>query len=218
MYKPVVPPRMRSSLPAVDTQGFFDAVGDALTLYMSTEEGAPPAGTKPQYVHAWPRERLTKADDPFDVITFRVLNAGMAPTMRDGAAPMRIDLRETKPHPTLAGYNLLIYAWSEDATFEFCVWSRSNNRADVLTAWFHKFLMVYAHGLQYFKARGVQNFRFVARRDDDFDPEQGQELYRRRLVYAARLEVLNALVDKQLTSVDINIAVPTQTDTISVSD
>jgi len=207
-------PPIRSTLPAVDIPGFFDAVEAALQIHIKSY--GTPEGTTPKFEHEFPRERMTKTDDPFDVITFRVVSSSMAPTMNDGSAPRTPEVRQIMPHPKQAGYNLVVYGWWELVIVEFSIWSRSNLRADLLTNWFHRFMVKYATELDYFLARGVQHFRFVARGDDDFDSEQRQEIYRRRLKYEIRLEYLDTLMEKTLQSVDLIIGVAKQTDTIVI--
>ena len=210
--KALLTPPLRSSLPAVDIPQYFDAVEKALKIHIKSTP--PPDGVVPEFLHEFPRERITKPDVPFDVITFRVVKSSMAPTMNDGSTPRAPKQRQVMPHPELAGYNLITYGWWELVTVEFSIWSRSNLRADLLTNWFHRFMMKYATQLDFFDARGVQHFRFVERGDDDFDSEQRQELYRRRLQYEIRLEYLDALMEKTLESVDLIIRVAKQTDTI----
>lgn len=207
-------PPLRSTQPAVDIPGFFDAVEQAMALHLKTE--GTPDGTKPTLVHEFPKQRLAKTDDAFDLVTFKVVNATMAPTMNDGSKPRTPKERELKPHSRLAGFNLQIYGWSELVQAEFSIWSKSSRNADTITAWFHRFMMLYAFPYKFFLARGVQNFRFVKRADDDVDQSFGQELYRRRLVYEFKLETLLAAEQKQLTDLDVNYGVNGPTDTINL--
>jgi len=199
------PPPTRSSLPATDIPRFFIGVEEALALHIETS--GTPDGVSPKFEHAFPMERLSKADDPFDIITFRILNSTMAPTMKDGSSPRNPSKRPAIPHPELGGYLLIPYAWWELVSVEFNIWSKSNARADTLTDWFHKFIMKYATILNFFMARGVANFRFVSRGDDDVDLDQRQEIYRRRLKYEFRLEYLVPLMEKTIQSIDINVGI-----------
>lgn len=208
-------PPLRSSQPAVDIPGFFDLVEEALTLYVKTE--GPPDQTRPILVHEFPKERIAKPDDKFDVITFKVALSEMAATMNDGSKPRSPRLRESKPHPKLAGYNITIGGWWELVQAEFTVWSKSSRNADLVADWFHKFMMKYAFLYKLFLSRGVQNFRFVKRADDDVDQSFGQELYKRRLTYEFRLETLIGAEQKQLTDVDVNYGVENNTDTITLT-
>lgn len=208
-----VPP-LKSSLPAVDIPGFFDAVEQAMALYIKTE--GQPDGTKPTLVHEFPKERLAKPDDQFDVITFKVASAEMAPTMNDGSKPRTPRLREVKKHDNLGGFNIHIEGWWELIQAEFSVWSKSSRNADLVTDWFHTFIRKYAFIYKFFLARGVQNFRFVKRADDDVDQSFGQELYKRRLTYEFRLETLFAAEQKQLTDLDVNYGVSGANDSINL--
>jgi len=209
----IVPP-LRSSQPAVDIPGFFDAVAQAFAMHLKTQ-GPADDNLSPAFVHEFPKERLAKTDDKFDVITFKVLSSVMAPTTNDGRAPRGPRERETKPHSSMTGFNVQVDGWWELVQAEFSIWSKSNRNADVITDWFHKFMMRYAHAYKFFMARGVQNFRFVKRADDDVDHSWDQELYRRRLVYEFRLETLIAYEQKTLTDVDINYGVTSAHDSIT---
>lgn len=208
------PAPLRSSQPAVDIPGFFDAVEQALALYIKTE--GPPDNTKPTLVHEFPKERLAKPDDKFDIITFKVLESTMAPTMKDGSKPRSPVQREVKPHPTLTGFNLQIIGWWELVQAEFSIWSKSSRNADLVTAWFHGFMVKYAFAYKFFLSRGANNFRFVKRADDDVNQSFGQELYRRRLVYEFRLETLFGVEQKKLTDVDVTYGIDKQVDSIEV--
>ena len=208
-------PPLRSSQPAVDIPGFFDAVEKALLVHLKSE--GPPDQTTPKLVHEFPKERIAKADDKFDVITFKVASSVMAPTMNDGSAPRTPKVREVKKHGALDGFNIEVQGWWELVQAEFSIWSKSSRNADLIADWFHKFMMKYAFIYKYFLGRGVQQFRFVKRADDDVDQSYGQELYRRRLTYEVRLETLIALEQKQLTDLDITYGVSGKSDTITIT-
>lgn len=205
---------LKSSQIAVDIPGFFDTVDKAMTLHIKTE--GTPDGTFPKFVHDFPKERIAKPDDKFDVISFKVVHGCMAPTLNDGATPRGPRQRESKPHPKQAGFNLLIQGWWELVQPEFCVWSKSSRNADLIAAWFHDFMMRYAFLYKFFLSRGIQNFRFVKRADDDVDLTFGQELYKRKLTYEFRLETLWAIEHKQLTDIDINYGVSGLHDSIEI--
>lgn len=205
---------LRSSQPTVDIPGFLDLVEKAMALYIKTE--GTPDGTKPILVHEFPKERLAKTDDKFDIITFKVAEAVMAPTLNDGSTPRSPRLREVKDHPKLAGFNIAIQGWWELVKIEFSVWSKSSRNADTIAAWFHNFIIRYAFVYKFFLSRGVQNFRFVKRADDDVDHSFGQELYRRRLTYEVRLETLFGVEEKELTDIDITYGINGPTDSITL--
>lgn len=208
-------PPLRSSQPSVDIPGFFDAVELALGVHLKTE--GKPDQTTPVLVHEFPKERLGKPDDKFDVITFRVVSSEMAPSMNDGSAPRSPKVREIKPHSSLNGFNIEIQGWKELVNAEFSIWSKSSRNADLVTDWFHKFMMKYAFLYKYFYGRGAEVFRFVKRADDDVDQSYGQELYRRRLTYEFRIDNLMALEQKQLTDLDITFGISGPSDTITIT-
>lgn len=197
-------PPLRSSQKAADIDGFFKLVDQALDLHIKTT-GAP-EGAVPVYVHSFPKERVGQKDQPFDVITHHVMEGGMAATSNDGSrVPRGPVLRDRRAHPEKDGYNLCVNGWWEDAAVVFTVWSRNSEVADRMTVWFHKFIMRYANFYDFFKARGVQQFRFVKRLEDGVEDREGQELHHRRLVYSFRIEYLDTFEERQLTSVSVNV-------------
>lgn len=195
----------RSTQPATDIIGFFAIVEQAMKLHLQTT--SVPIKLQPLLVREFPQSRLSKPDDPFDVIISEVVAVQLATTSntseRIGWRPV---LRERYQHPTMAGYNIVTYGWWENVAIAFTVHGRSNGRADVLTNWFHRFLIKYAHMLDYFKARGIDHFTFVERQRDRFDDHEGQEIYKRTLVYQFRLENLESVLEKQLDNVDITVS------------
>jgi len=213
-------PPERSPLPAVDIPGFFDAVEQALLLHIKTEGG--PEGLNPVFVHEFPKERLAKPDQIFDIITFKVASSEMAPTLNDGSKPRSPVQRQSSNDPKLGGYSKVVWGWTELVNAEFSIWSKSSLSADIITAWFHDFMVKYAFVYHFFQARGVQLFRFVKRWDDDVDHSFGQELYKRRVQYEFKLETLFVFTHKQLTDVDITYGIKNpdgkvnQVDTISI--
>lgn len=219
-FGPFSNPPERSPLPAVDIPGFFDAVEQALQLHIKTEGG--PEGLNPVFVHEFPKERLAKPDQTFDVITFKVASSEMAPTLNDGSKPRAPVQRQVKRDSRLGGYNEVYVAWTELVNAEFSIWSKSSLSADIITAWFHDFMMRYAFVYHFFQARGIQLFRFVKRWDDDVDQSFGQELYRRRIQYEFKLETVLKFEQKQLTDVDLIYGIKnpdgksSQVDTISI--
>jgi hypothetical protein len=218
--KPFGSPPERSPLPAINISGFFDAVEQALQLHIKTEGN--PEGLNPVFVHSFPKERVAKPDQVLDLITFRVISSEMAPTLNDGSKPRSPVLRENTPDHKLGGYNKVVWGWRELVNAEFCIWSKSNLSADVITTWFHDFMVKFAFVYQFFKVRGVQNFRFVKRDSDEVNQSFGQELYTRRLQYEFTLETLFVFEHKQLTDIDIIYGIKNpdgkcnQVDTISI--
>jgi len=190
-------PRLRSSLRAVDVDGFFRVVAEALALEMSISE--VPDGAHPVFVHTFPKERLAKEGQPFDVITWKVLSSGMAPTDNAGSRiprkPMNIP---GGPDPNASGYNMLTQMWWELATAEFTIWSKSSDTCSILLTWFHKLLMRYANVLKFFEARGVDKFQYVGRGEDGFETREEQEVHYGTLTYQFRVQYLDTFSERQL--------------------
>lgn len=194
-------PRLRSSRPAIDPEGFFDAVGLALNLYLQSTQ--VPDGAVPFYTHSFPKERLTSVDSPFDGITFKVISSVPAERLNDGTVsrkPVTFD----NPDPTQSGYNTKTDAWLELATVEFTIWSKSNPTRGKLINWFHKFILLYANAYKFFEARGADMLQFVGRGEDSFETHEEQEIYFGTLTYQVRIQLLNTYSERQLESLTVN--------------
>lgn len=208
-------PRSRSPQPAVDLNGFFKMVGEALKLRISTE-GAPTNGA-PIYVEEYAQERLTKEDQSTDLIVFRVVSAKIAPTTNSGTIPKRPSLRDQRTHPTKgSGYQINTYGWWEQVQVEFTILSRSNINGNTLAEWFHLFLMEYGWMNKYFLGRGIENFEFVERKDDPVDHNTGQEIYVRRLIYQFRMNRLYATESRLLTDIEVNAGIGNEVDSFDI--
>lgn len=199
---------LRSSHPAVDVDGFFDVVSQALQLHIQSEQ--TPGGTAPFFVRAFPKERLSKVDQPFDGFTFRVLSSIMAPTDNAGTRtprkPMSLDIQ---PDPKASGYNVVNQMWFELATVEFTAWSKSITTASSLVTWFHKFMMRYANVLKYFEAYGADKLQFVGRGEDDFETHEQQEVYLGTLTYQIRIQFIDNFSQRRLDSLTVNSQIDT---------
>jgi hypothetical protein len=217
---PRQPPPGRSPLPAASIPIFFDIVEKALALHIKAE--GTPDGTRPKFVREFPKERIAKPDQVFDVITAKVVSSEMAPTLNDGTKPRAPVQRQSKPNPELGGYNEVVYGWWELVNVQFMVWSKSSRNADLIGDWFHAFMMRYAFAYHFYQARGIQLFRFVKRWDDEVDHSFGQEVYTRIIQYEFKLETLMKFDHKQLTNLDITYGIKNpdgksnQVDSISI--
>lgn len=195
----------RSVLPAVSWSSFFEAVNDAMALHLSSAN--PPGQKAPVLVREYPKTTLGKFDDSFDVILYHVVKSERAGTDRTGLQrkPTGPTPREQIVHPSKGRYHLQTAAWWENMTFEFKVLAKSNDRADELVEWFHRFMIEYTWSLGFFKARGVNYLVYNGRGEDKINKEFGQELYERTIQYMARLELLNSFETKDLESLNVTI-------------
>ena len=198
----VLPPLM-SSKPAVDINGFFDIVGTALNDFIKTE-GAPD-NTSPVYIEWFPQERIGKPDTAFEVINFSVLEASLSPVLNDGRVNRNPSIRQTEVDKTKEGYNKITYAWWEDYTVQFEIWSKSNLTANKLAVWFHRFLIKYNFFYKFFPAHGIQHFKFEKRLADEVEVKEDQEIYKRRMCYSFRLEMLDTFTSRQLTDLTLEV-------------
>jgi hypothetical protein len=197
-------PRLRSSQRAEDVDGFFKVVGEALNLELQISE--VPDGANPFYVHSFPKERLGKESQPFDGITWKVLNSSMAPMDNAGGRiPRKPMAFESKSDPNMAGYNLITQDWLELGTAEFTIWSRSSDTRSSLLVWFHKMLMRYANVFQFFEGRGIDMFQYVGRGEDSFETREDQELHFGTLTYQFRVQYIDNFSIKKLEKLTVNV-------------
>lgn len=198
-----VPPRLRSSQPAADYEGFFAAVGEVIQLQQQSQ--AVPSEWGLKYVEEYPKSREGNGfDHSFDIVLYRVISSRMAEMSR-GVTPKGLFRLESRPAPGKARFHQVIEGWFEDTVVEFQVLSKSNQTANQVAIWLHRCLMEYAHKMKFFYARGVQNFRFVGRLEDEVVKDFGQDLYRRRLQYSFRLIFLLNYEAKDLESIHLEL-------------
>lgn len=195
-------PSLRSSRPAVDPEGFFDIVGQALQLHLKSEE--VPDGALPFYLHSVPKERISQVDQPFDGITFKVISSVPAPVKNDGSVS-RKPITFNAPDPNQDGYTTKTDTWMEILTVEFTVWSRSNPTRGKLVNWFHKFILRYANAYKFFEARGADKLQFVGRGEDSFESHEEQEIYFGTLTYQVRIQFLNNYSQRQIDELTVNV-------------
>lgn len=194
----------RSVLPGADWDTFFDAVQEAFNLHLKS--AGPPGQRAPILVSDYPKLNDGSFDKKFDVITFHCAGSERAASSPGGERiPKGPQLRERKPHPTKARYTLVSYAWWELMTTRFTIYALSHDRASELCKWFHLFMMEYAFGLSFFKARGINYFTFKQRGEDKFSRENGQELHTRTLEYDVRIEIIQNFEYKNLESLNIQV-------------
>lgn len=211
MFRPtnpqLVPPPYVSAKDAVDWNTFFDAVNTAFRLHLK-ESPFGPADT-PILVEDFPKDRNGQFDQTFDVILWTVTKSEMAPTDNAGKrVPNGLRLLGKRPSPVKSGYLEVSVGWWELLESEFQIYAKSNERANVLANWFHRFLMQYAFSLNFFKAYGVTYFRFAGRQPDTKSTDFGEDLYVRRLRYEARLSMQNTFDAKSLEEVQMLVSTP----------
>jgi hypothetical protein len=202
-----------SAQAAVDLDGFFKAVGLALEIHR--KQSRIPNDLQPIYTESFPKERLLKTDDPFDVITFSVGASGMADGSNSGTGKQIP--RTIISDVDLGGYKVAKLQWQEQAHVVFEIWSRSNTSANALVTWFHRFMMRYGYQVKFYRPRGIDLFRFIGRMKDERESKEDQELYVRRLVYEIRLNYVDAFLDKTLESVDVNLSAGGEVESVTIS-
>jgi len=197
-------PFLRSSLPAVDIDGFFRAVGEAIKTELDLANVSN--DKRPLYLEEWPKERLAKPGVPFDFFGYHVVLSRRASTSNQGyRAAKNVTLIEHKPSRVNAGYIEFTFGWLEEAVVQFTVFAQSNRRATDLMKWFQALVTKYHVIYDYFKARGVNHFVFHQRLEDGIEKAENQDLYTRRLQYVIRVQNLLTLEAKSLESLQLNV-------------
>lgn len=196
VVNPVLP-MSRSAQPAADWNTFFDVVREALTVELQASKIAPERW--PKFTKAYPRTTDGSGyDHTFDVILYSIFDCKMAATSNDGSRVPNGLRVNPRPSPSKEGYIEVTSFWQEDLTVEFQILGKSNDDADQLVAWFHRFLMRSA-ALKYFHSHGIPYFRFIGRWTDAKSNDYGeQDLYVRTLRYLARITLQDVTDTKTL--------------------
>jgi hypothetical protein len=193
-------PRLRSSLPSVSPDEFFDIVKEGLNLYVASVQ--IPDNANPLYVHSFPKARLTKVDQAFDVITFRVLSSVPAQVGNDGTVSRRPYTFQA-PDPNQTGYVIKTDQYDELLTVEFTIWSKSNPTRSRLVTWFHRFMLQYANRYKFFEGRGADKFQFVGRGEDGFETHEEQEIYFGTLTYQVKVHFLDTYSERLIDQMTV---------------
>jgi hypothetical protein len=203
--RPIEPPPrpLRNKQPAVDIAGFFDLLQQAFAIHVKTV--GTPEGVVPVFVESFAKERLTQPDSPYNIITYRVSNSVMAPTMKDGSTPRAPRSREEKQSDEKSNYIVVVSGWWEQVVVTFEIWCENNANANKLAIWFHSFMMTWAFTLKFFEGRGVNNFAFLQRLEDSQPRVDDQEVYLREIQYTFRLETLVAFEKRKLTELTLYV-------------
>ena len=198
-------PPLRSESPAVGPSGFLKVVQQALALHIRECELGDTY--TPVLVEDYPRDRQGKFDHQFLTVLFNVVDVRMGATDPAGTRrPTGPALREDRASAIRARYRTRTYGWWEDTVVQFRALAKSNESANHLAEWFHRFMMRYACTMQFFRSHGVQRFQFDKRLEDRLSNEFQQELYERRLQYYVRLEYLDVFEAKTLEDIDVSLS------------
>lgn len=201
-----VPPRQLGSMTAVNYDGFFEKVEQAMRMHL--ESCDTPAEWNIRFCEDFPQSREGKFDDSFDVIMFRIFGVTPSGMSRDGVSrvPKGLMRAESRPHPTKSRYHLVREFARETVTVEFEILAKSNRQANRIVYWFHRFLLFYAHRMNFFRACGVKNFEFISREPDTKRSDFGQDLYSRILRYKFQLDLMFELEVKDLESIQVRVS------------
>jgi hypothetical protein len=196
--------RLRSPSPAVDIDGFYNLVGQALEVYQLAEGKA--RDRLLIYTEEYPPENYER-----ETITVRLRDRG--PGVMSRTAPrgqpreLKPNVREVYEDPILPGYQIWELGWMRDNIVEFCVWSQTNKEANKIALWFEDFMH---YNMWFFRSRGVNQLYFNGR-DEDFKILD-KRLVGRPLTYFVRTERIIQLREKVLEEIIVNAIVTTDQD------
>lgn len=191
----------RSPFPAVDLNGFYDLVRQALQVYQLQEGRAEDKLII--YTEEWPPESYER-----ETITVRLNDR--QPGVFSRTAPMG-QPRELKPHfrevyddPVYPRYQIYEFGQWMDNIVEFTMWSKTNKEANKLALWFEDFMY---YNMWYFRKQGV-NQLFLKQRSEDFQILD-KRLVGRPIMYFVRTEKIYQIREKVLESLVVNVTVTT---------
>ncbi|MGD9381719.1 MAG: hypothetical protein PVI03_04670 [Candidatus Thorarchaeota archaeon] len=196
--------RLRSPSPAVDIDGFYALVGQALQTYQLAEGRAEDKLII--YTEEYPPENYER-----ETITVRLRDRG--PAVMSKTAPrgqpreLKPNVREVYDDPILPRYQIWELGWMRDNIIEFCMWSQTNKEANKMALWFEDFMH---YNMWFFRSRGVNQLYFNGR-DEDFKILD-KRLVGRPLTYFVRTERIFQLREKVLEELIVNAIVTTDQD------
>ena len=199
----VTTPRLRSTHKAVNINGFFAVVGEAVVLQQKADRTA--ASSQVKYGQAFPLTTDGKFDTRFVVVRHSVLRGVRAAMTNRGQAPRGPMERERKPHPDMAGYLLVTTGQAEEYEVQFSITAKTPKEADELVEWFKGAIINFT--IQgFFIAHGIEQFFWLSREADRIDKEHGAELFTRDLIYHVRLDVLRQHELKTLDAIHLTLS------------
>jgi hypothetical protein len=196
--------RLRSPFPAVDIDGFYLLVEEAMRSYQLAEGRA--------------EDRLVIFSEEYppqnyehEMVTVRLIDRG--PAVMSKSAPqgspreLKPTVREVYDDPVLPRYQIWELGWMRDNIIEFCIWSQTNKEANKIALWFEDFMN---NNMWFFRSRGVNQLYFNGR-DNDFVILE-KRLVGRPLTYFVRTEKITQLREKVLEEMVINLTVTDDVD------
>lgn len=196
--------RLRSPFPAVDIDGFYSLVSEAMRSYQLAEGRA--------------EERLIVFSEEYppqnyenEMVTVRLIDRG--PAVMSKSAPqgspreLKPTVREVYDDPVIPRYQIWELGWMRDNIIEFCIWSQTNKEANKIALWFEDFMN---NNMWFFRSRGVNQLYFNGR-DNDF-VILDKRLVGRPLTYFVRTEKITQLREKVLEEMVVNLTVTTDVD------
>jgi hypothetical protein len=196
--------RLRSPHPAVDIDGFYSLVGEALRVYQLAEGKAEDRLLI--YTEEYPPVQYEG-----ETITVRLRDRApgvMGKTAPQGAPrELKPTVREVYDDPVIPRYQIWELGWMRDNVVEFCIWSQTNKEANKTALWFEDFMNA---NMWFFRSRGVNQLYFNGR-DSDFQILD-KRLVGRPLTYFVRTERITQLREKVLEEIVVNLTVTDDVD------
>ncbi len=193
--------RLRSPYPAVDIDGFYSLVEQAMRVYQLAEGRAEDRLII--YTEEYPLVQYER-----ETVTVRLVDR--APAVMGKTAPqgkpreLKPTVREVYDDPDLPRYQIWELGWMRDNVIEFTMWSQTNKEANKMALWFEDFMNA---NMWFFRSRGVNQLYFNGR-DEDF-AILDKRLVGRPLTYFVRTERITQLREKVLEEIVVNLTVTT---------
>lgn len=193
--------RLRSPYPAVDIDGFYSLVEQAMRVYQLAEGRAEDRLII--YTEEYPLVQYER-----ETVTVRLVDR--APAVMGKTAPqgkpreLKPTVREVYDDPDLPRYQIWELGWMRDNIIEFTMWSQTNKEANKMALWFEDFMNA---NMWFFRSRGVNQLYFNGR-DGDF-VILDKRLVGRPLTYFVRTERITQLREKVLEEIVVNLTVTT---------
>lgn len=111
-------------------------------------------------------------------------------------------LRDSVKDPTVDGYTIEIYGQWFDSIIQFDMWYANNRATENLTDWFEQFMR---HHTWMLKRYGVNQLLFWKRLADETKQQWRQPVWKRSVQYYFRTEQLEAVYQRDLLKLDVNI-------------
>lgn len=200
---------LRSPHPALDINGFYDLVGEALRTQQLAE------GKSIEELWFFTEEAPPVEMESFNeqgTVSFSLVRR--EPGVMGNTAPFTGSPKGYKPmvrdiydDPEVPRYQIWELGQMFDNEIRFIMWSRTNKEANAMALWFEDFMI---QNMWLFRSRGVNQILYSNREGDIMIEDK--RLVGRPLCYYVRTEKITRIREKVLEELCINISVSYDTE------